>query len=138
MLQAEHFVVFSSVDQCPSSVEERTRRRHGLNDANDPYVWSGRASQEVLVELVASGLASMYPAFDWSFDVLLAIMENSAHAISLADRPQRAKRVTSARMRREDRTSISSYPLADLGSEVDEGSGPPRSLFSFQGRGMDV
>ena len=29
---------------------------------NDPYVWSGRASQENFVELVVSGLASMYPA----------------------------------------------------------------------------
>ena len=46
---------------------------------------------------------------------LLAIMDISARAISLADRPQRAIRVTSVRMRREDRTSISSRPLADLG-----------------------
>ena len=29
---------------------------------DDPNVWSGRASQEVFVELVVSGLASMYPA----------------------------------------------------------------------------
>src|SRR5712691_4740777 len=34
-----------------------------------------------------SGLASMYPAFDWSV-VLLAIMDISAPAISLADRPR--------------------------------------------------
>jgi hypothetical protein len=34
--------------------------------ANDPNVWSGRASQEVFVELAVSGLASMYPASDWS------------------------------------------------------------------------
>jgi hypothetical protein len=34
-------------------------------------------------------------------------MDISARAISLADRPQRAIRVTSARMRREDRSSIS-------------------------------
>ena len=33
---------------------------------NDPDVWSGRASQEDFVELAVSGLASMYPAFDWS------------------------------------------------------------------------
>ena len=38
--------------------------------------------------------------------MLLAIMDISARAISLADRPQRAIRVTSVRMRREDRTSI--------------------------------
>src|ERR1700726_1959369 len=42
-------------------------------------------------------------------------MDISAHAFSLADRPQRAIRVTSVRMRREDRSSISTYPLADLG-----------------------
>ena len=39
----------------------------------------------------------------------------SAQAISLADRPQRAIWVTSVRTRREDRSSISSDPLADLG-----------------------
>jgi hypothetical protein len=50
--------------------------------------------------------------------VLLAIMGISAPAISLADRPQRAIWVTSVRMRREDRTSISSHPLADLGGKV--------------------
>ena len=80
----------------------------------DPNVWSGRALQEALVELVAGGLASMYPAFDWSW-LLLAIMDISARAISLPDRSQRTIWVTSARMRREDRASISSYPLADLG-----------------------
>src|SRR5258705_324431 len=47
--------------------------------------------------------------------LLRTIMDISARAISLADRPQRAIRVTSVRMRREDRSSISSYPLADLG-----------------------
>ena len=57
----------------------------------------------------------MYPAFDLERVMLLAIMENSARAISLADRPQRAIRVTSVRTRREDPTSISSHPLADLG-----------------------
>src|SRR6266480_6907235 len=36
-------------------------------------------------------------------------------ATSLADRPHWAIRVTSARTRREDRSSISSHPLADLG-----------------------
>ena len=47
--------------------------------------------------------------------LLRTIMDISARATSLADRPQRAIRVTSVRMRREDRTSISSHPLADLG-----------------------
>jgi hypothetical protein len=47
--------------------------------------------------------------------LLRTIMDISARAVSLADRPQRAIRVTSFRMRREDRSSISTYPLADLG-----------------------
>src|SRR3984957_7082615 len=42
-------------------------------------------------------------------------MDISARATSLTDRPQRAIRVTSVRTRSEDRTSISSHPLADLG-----------------------
>jgi hypothetical protein len=33
----------------------------------DPNVWSGRALQEVFVELSVCGLASMYQASDWSF-----------------------------------------------------------------------
>src|SRR5262249_37684023 len=47
--------------------------------------------------------------------LLPAIMDISARATSLADRPQRAKWVTSARTRREDRSSISSHPLATVG-----------------------
>src|ERR1700723_3648764 len=42
-------------------------------------------------------------------------MDISARAISLTDRPQRAIWVTRLRTRSEDRTSISSHPLADLG-----------------------
>src|SRR6202035_2335706 len=42
-------------------------------------------------------------------------MDISARATSLTDRPRRAIGVTSVRMRREDRSSISTYPLADLG-----------------------
>src|SRR5215471_10389615 len=42
-------------------------------------------------------------------------MDISAHAFFLADRPLWAIWVTSVRMRREDRSSISSHPLADLG-----------------------
>ena len=41
----------------------------------------------------------------------------SAGAISLAERPDRAIWVTSVRTRREDRTSISSCSLADLGGQ---------------------
>src|SRR5215475_11855425 len=47
--------------------------------------------------------------------VLPAIMDVSAPATSLADRPRRAIWVTSAGRRREDGFSISSHPLADLG-----------------------
>ncbi len=39
------------------------------------------------VDQVVSGLASMYPAFDWSI-LLRAIMDISARAFSLADRPR--------------------------------------------------
>src|SRR6202051_4419939 len=42
-------------------------------------------------------------------------MDISARATSLTDRPQRAIWVTSVRTRSENRTSISSHPLADLG-----------------------
>jgi hypothetical protein len=59
------------------------------------------------VKLAVNGLESMYPASGWSSSCP-AIMDISAHAISLADRPQWAIWVTSARRRREDRSSISS------------------------------
>src|SRR5262249_20719865 len=77
-------------------------------------VWSQTVARE-FVELAVGGLAAMYPAFDLERDGLLAIMGNSAPASSLAVRPQRAIWVTRVRRRREDRTSISSHPLADLG-----------------------
>src|SRR6201987_4033803 len=39
----------------------------GLSSSDfDPYVWSARAMQGDFDETVASGLASMSPAFDWS------------------------------------------------------------------------
>src|SRR5579864_8496577 len=71
-------------ERCPSSREERTPQRYCETDVNDPNVWSGRALQVDFVELAVNGLASMYPAFDWSV-VLLAIMDISARAISLAE-----------------------------------------------------
>lgn len=61
------------------------------------------------------GLASMYPVSDWSLSWLPTIMDISARASSLAVKPHRAIGVTSVRTRREDRSSISSHPLADLG-----------------------
>ena len=65
--------------------------------------------------------------------LLRAIMDISARAISLTDRPQRAMWVTSVRMRREDRSSISSHPLADLGR-----NGVATSLRSPHGAGCFV
>ena len=110
-----------SAPGCTASVRQqlgvkRTCQRLGWIDAIDPNVWSGRALQEGFVELAVGGLASMYPASGRG-SLLRAIMEISAPAISLADRPQRAIRVTSVRKRRENRSSISSHPLADLGGQ---------------------
>ena len=51
---------------CLLSGLDRKWLARGENDAIDPNVWSGRALQEVLVDLVISGLASMYPVSSWS------------------------------------------------------------------------
>ena len=104
----------NSPSALPHLPPERTYWGHAWIVEIDPDVWSGRALQEGFVELAVGGLASTYPASGWG-SLLRAIMEISAPAISLADRPQRAIRVTSVRKRREDRSSISSHPLADLG-----------------------
>ena len=45
-------------------------------------------SKKILIELVVSGLASMYPTFDWSFVPTRPSSVFSARAISLADRPR--------------------------------------------------
>ena len=45
---------------------DRTGPAYGQSDAIDPNVWSGRALQEVFVDLVVSSLASMYPVSSWS------------------------------------------------------------------------
>jgi hypothetical protein len=67
-----------------------------------------------------AGLAAMYPASHWSGMSLRAIMDISARAISLAARPRRwamcATRVSTCR---EDRSSISFHPLADLGEAAE-------------------
>jgi hypothetical protein len=55
------------------------------------------------------GLASMYPASDWSGVLLRATMDISARSISLADRPRQAKGVTRFRSRREDRSPSLRY-----------------------------
>jgi hypothetical protein len=52
--------------QAESQKNPLTRGRRPHMTQNDPYVWSGRASQVDFAELAVSGLASMYPAFDWS------------------------------------------------------------------------
>jgi hypothetical protein len=44
----------------------RGRTGRLVSGAFDPNVWSGRALQEDFAELAVSGLASMYPASDWS------------------------------------------------------------------------
>ena len=60
------------------------------------------------------GLASMYPVSDWSAYRLPTWI--SARASSLADRPQAGRLGHSrARTQWEDRSSISSHSLADLG-----------------------
>ena len=50
--------------------------------------------------------------------LLLAIMDISAHAVSLADRPRTGHQGHQGSHAPEDRTSISSYPLADLGGKA--------------------
>src|SRR6266568_1036817 len=60
------------------------------------------------------GLASMYPAFDWSIcsgPSWISARVRSRYRTGL----DRAIRVTSVRTRSEDRSSILSCPLADLG-----------------------
>src|SRR5271157_1995258 len=39
---------------------------HRSMSESDPNVWSGRALQGNFADLAVSGLASMYPTFDWS------------------------------------------------------------------------
>src|SRR5262249_13591853 len=87
-------------------VKRKCCERHQF-DAPDPMYGPAVRCKRILPMWRMCGLASMYPAFDWSLLCSGAIMDISARAISLADRPQRAKRVTSVRMRREDRSSIS-------------------------------
>src|SRR5262249_27010790 len=47
---------------CPLPTLFQTSVPSSSTSDSDPYVWSGRASQEIFMELAASGLASMYPA----------------------------------------------------------------------------
>ena len=84
----------------------------------DPNVWSGRALQEGFVDLARMcGLASMYPASDWS----VLCSEPSWISARIRSHYRTGLKwaiwVTRVRMRREDRSSISSHPLADLGRQ---------------------
>src|ERR1019366_429866 len=100
--------------RCPLFGVDRKWRLGAVRTGFDPNVWSGRALQVDFAELAVSGLASMYPAFDWSIcsgPSWISARVRSHYRTGL----DWAIWVTSVRMRREDRTSISSHPLADLG-----------------------
>src|ERR1700704_3916645 len=64
------------------------------------------------------GLASMYPASDWSGVLLRATMDISARSICLADRPRVGQRGHQVSIAPGRPVSISSLPLADLGGET--------------------
>src|SRR5262245_65886572 len=93
---------------------KRSCRKHRLRSEFDP-MYGPAVRCKRFPRSGECGLASMYPVSDWSLSWLPTIMDISARASSLAVRPHRAIRVTSVRTRREDRSSISSHPLADLG-----------------------
>jgi len=84
--------------------------------ANGPYVWSGRALQEVFVELASAVLHQCIRSLIGAL-LLRTNMDISARAISLTDRPQRTIWVTSVRMRREDRSLMEmSFPASPSNS----------------------
>jgi hypothetical protein len=66
--------------EAAASVVERGRELVVVIRLNGPDVWSGRASQEVFVDLSDVGLASMYPASHWSV-MLRATVDISAHGV---------------------------------------------------------
>ena len=72
---------------CPELGVKPTCRLDARTSQFDPHVWSGRVLQVDFAELAVSGLASMYPVSDWSC-LLRTIMDISARAPSLADRPR--------------------------------------------------
>src|ERR1700693_1560535 len=63
------------------------------------------------------GLASMYPASDWSGSLLRATMDISARSISLTDKAQAGCVGLQCSIARGRPVSISSLPLADLGGK---------------------
>src|SRR6478735_4699951 len=85
---------------------------------SDPNVWSGRALQEVFVEVAVAVLHQCIRSLIGA-GLLRTIMDISARAISLADRPQRAIWVTSATCARflglfDFRPLQQNLPLADV------------------------
>src|ERR1700688_2792659 len=93
-----------------SGSERRTIKTTRLTRMYGPAVHCKRLSSSWHSAVLHQCIRSLIGA-----DLLRTIMDISARAISLLDRPQRLIRVTSVRIRREDRSSISSHPLADLG-----------------------
>jgi hypothetical protein len=99
---------------------------------SDPNVWSGRALQENFHRV--GGCAVLHQCIRPLIGAVLlrAIMGISARAISLAVRPQRAVGVTSARMRREDRSSISFLILSQTSA------GKAFSTIRVESRGLNL
>src|ERR1700730_14355357 len=82
----------------------------------DPNVWSGRALQEVFVDL--SALRSCINVSGLCLERACAPGHHGYQRACVLISGQASKGaigVTRVRMRREDRSSISSHPLADLG-----------------------
>ncbi len=83
----------------------------------DPDVWSGRASQEnssiwcftVLHQCIRPLIGACCAPGHHGYQRACVLISGQAS--------NGAKRVTRVRMRREDRSSISSHPLADLGGK---------------------
>src|SRR5215471_4861937 len=74
-------------EKCPLLEEDRKQLAEGQSDAHDPNVWSGRALQEVSsIRQVRSCINVSGLCLERV--VLRAIMDISAHAVSLADRPR--------------------------------------------------
>jgi hypothetical protein len=102
--------------------------RHSPRRSNDASVTSSRASLEAIcmtavcckpdVSEGGIGVAQLYPAREESICLPLATMDIRAHSISFSARSWKTGWVTRSRMRRRDRSSISSIQLADLGSQL--------------------
>ena len=87
---------------------EPTCRTNGPRSVDDPSVWTGRALQAESAKWQCWSCSSVSgPLVE---RMLLAIMDIRAHPISFSDRPSKANRVTRSRMRRRDRSPISSNP----------------------------